>query len=550
MASRFLLAASLLSAAWAYPSQSAPNMYNRMMRPPNPDTGETIYSANATFTQLIDHSNPDLGTFEQFYYYGTQYWKGPGSPVVFMTPGEGNATGYDSYLHENRTTGLIAKEIGAAVVVVEHRYWGTSTPCTDLTAKCLQHLTLRNSIADFVRFAKEVKLPFDTSGQSNADNAPWIMIGGSYPGALAAWTAAVDDGTFWAYYASSGPVQAMDYWQYFSPIQEGMPKNCSKDIGLVVDHVDNIGFNGTPQQKKALQRMFGLGDLEHYDDFASSLQNGPWLWQGNSMTGNSGFFDFCDAIEGVNRKINTAAGNNRTIHGIPGAEGVGLQKALEGYAAWMKFSLIPDYCKNLGYSEWTNTNDTGCFNSYDASSPLYTDTSLSNQVDRQWVWMTCNEPLGYWQDSPPAGQPSIVSRFVTEEYWTRQCKLYFPDDGTYGAGPSFGNSNSFEPVNDWTGGWYINDTQRLLYVNGQFDPWRDAGVSSDYRPGGPLESTEQTPIFVVPGGFHCTDLVPANGRVNPGVKATIDAAVQQIVTWVGEYPKNDGGSYSSYGYNH
>ncbi|KAF3923204.1 hypothetical protein ABW20_dc0109930 [Dactylellina cionopaga] len=510
------------------------------MRAPNPNNVEVVYSANATFTQLIDHSNPDLGTFEQFYYYGTQYWKGPGSPVVFMTPGEGNATGYDSYLHMNRTTGLIAKEIGAAVVVVEHRYWGTSTPCTDLTTRCLQHLTLNNSIADFVRFAKEVKLPFDTTGQSNADKAPWIMLGGSYPGALAAWTASVNDGTFWAYYASSAPTQAMDYWQYFNPIQEGMAKNCSKDIGLVVDHIDNIGFHGTLQQQKSLQTMFGLGELEHYADFASALQNGPWLWQGNSMTRNSGFFDFCDAIEGVNRKVNGPSGNNQTAP-CPGPEGVGLQKALEGYAAWMKHTLIPDYCKDLGYSEWTHTNDVGCFDSYNASSPLFTDTSLSNKIDRQWVWMTCNEPFGYWQDAPPAGQPSIVSRFVTEEYWTRQCPLYFPPDGEYGVG--LGNG-TFQQLNDWTGGWFLNDTQRLLYVNGQYDPWRDAGVSSKYRPGGPLESTEEIPVFVVPGGFHCSDLVPANGAVNPGVQATIDAAVQQIVKWVGEYKWSGGGSYT------
>ncbi|KAF3916893.1 hypothetical protein ABW21_db0200779 [Orbilia brochopaga] len=543
MAYKYLLAASsLLSASWAYSPQSHPNMYNRMMRAPNPIPKESIYSANTTFTQLIDHSNPDLGTFEQFYYYGTEYWKGPGSPVVFMTPGEGNATGYDTYLHENRTTGRIARELGAAVVVVEHRYWGTSTPCTDLTTKCLQHLTLNNSIADFVRFAKEAKLPFDTSGQSNADKAPWIMLGGSYPGALAAWTAAIAEGTFWAYYASSGPVQAMDYWQYFSPIQEGMPKNCSKDIGLVVDHVDDIGFNGTPEQQKALQTEFGLGELEHYADFASALQNGPWLWQGNSFTNKgAAFFDFCDTVEGVSSKLNQTYGYNRTAI-IPGPEGVGLQKALEGYATWMKKTFVPDYCKNLEYPEWTNTNDVGCFDTYNASSPLFTDTSLSNKIDRQWVWMTCNEPFGYWQDAPPAGQPSIVSRFVTEEYWTRQCPLYFPPDETYGIG--LGNSSDFRALNDWTGGWFINDTQRLLYVNGQYDPWRDAGVSSKYRPGGPLESTEQTPIFVVPGGYHCSDLVTANGAANAGVKATIDAAVSQIVTWVGEFYKQGTGYYT------
>lgn len=240
------------------------------MKAPNPDSEAAIPgSMNATFSQLIDHDNPELGTFEQFYYYGTEFWKGPGSPIILMTPGEGNATGYDSYILASRTTGLIAKEIGAAVVIVEHRYWGTSTPCTTLDTKCLQHLTLNNSIADFVNFAKTVQLPFDTTGASNADKAPWIMVGGSYPGALSAWTASTAADTFYAYWASSAPVQAMDYWEYFVPIQEGMAKNCSADVTLVVDHVDAIGFNGTKEQQKALQTMFGLGDVEHYDDFAS-----------------------------------------------------------------------------------------------------------------------------------------------------------------------------------------------------------------------------------------------------------------------------------------
>ena len=33
------------------------------------------------FKQLLDHENPGLGTFYQRYFYDTQYWNGPGSPV-------------------------------------------------------------------------------------------------------------------------------------------------------------------------------------------------------------------------------------------------------------------------------------------------------------------------------------------------------------------------------------------------------------------------------------------------------------------------------------
>lgn len=41
----------------------------------------TAGACNSTFSQLIDHSNPSLGTFEQFYYWSDEFYGGPGSPV-------------------------------------------------------------------------------------------------------------------------------------------------------------------------------------------------------------------------------------------------------------------------------------------------------------------------------------------------------------------------------------------------------------------------------------------------------------------------------------
>lgn len=67
-----------------------------------PGTAPTPGSQNATFEQLIDHNDPSKGTFSQFYFYDTTYWRGPGSPVILFTPGEVNATRYYSYLTTNR----------------------------------------------------------------------------------------------------------------------------------------------------------------------------------------------------------------------------------------------------------------------------------------------------------------------------------------------------------------------------------------------------------------------------------------------------------------
>jgi hypothetical protein len=90
------------------------------------------------------------------------------------------------------------------------RYWGDSSPYEELNSETLQYLTLHQAILDFTYFAKTVDLPFDTDHSSNAQNAPWVYSGGSYSGALSAWTESVAPGTFWAYHSSSAPVEAIE----------------------------------------------------------------------------------------------------------------------------------------------------------------------------------------------------------------------------------------------------------------------------------------------------------------------------------------------------
>lgn len=61
-----------------------PNFRNArtLAAPPGDAAATSATIMNATFEQLIDHKNPSLGTFSQFYYYSTEFYKGPGSPVV------------------------------------------------------------------------------------------------------------------------------------------------------------------------------------------------------------------------------------------------------------------------------------------------------------------------------------------------------------------------------------------------------------------------------------------------------------------------------------
>ncbi|KAK0721033.1 serine carboxypeptidase S28 [Lasiosphaeris hirsuta] len=500
---------------------------------------------NSTFQQLIDHKNPSLGTFSQRYWWNTTYWTGPGSPVVLFTPGEVAANGYTGFLTNRTLAGLFAQEIGGATIVIEHRYWGESSPYSVLDTKNLTYLTLENSVADLVHFARTVQLPFDKSGMSNAPDAPWIDLGASYSAALAAWIHKLSPGTFWAYHASSGPVQAIyDYWAYFLPIEHGMPKNCSADISRITGYIDELIDNGNHAEIQALKEDFGLAGLAHADDFAGymlfsgAVSGVVSAWQNvGPSSGYSNFFQMCDSIEGVrpvaiNGTNSTAVGPWSNVT-IPSADGIGLKKALPNLISYFRNEYLPNYCAYYKYEEFLDPMSVGCFESYDTSNPFFSDKAVNNTGNRQWFWMLCNEPFAYWQTGAPNGQHSVISRYVSTGYWQRQCGIMFPPQGNATYGSAAGRT--VNELNALTEGWNLTNTTRLVWVNGEFDPWRSASVSSEIRPGGPLQSTPEVPVLLAKGGIHCSDISTMNGEVNKDIRNTQLTAVAHIKKWTDEF---------------
>ncbi|KAJ8593626.1 hypothetical protein M405DRAFT_731105 [Rhizopogon salebrosus TDB-379] len=139
------------------------------------------------FDQLIDHNNTSLGTFQQRYWMSWEFYE-PGGPIILMTPGEVNADGYEGYLTNGTINGLIAQQQNGAVVLLEHRFFGYSNPYDDLTSQSLEVLTIQQAIDDLVYFAANADLPMPGGDAVKPGQAPWILIGGSYSGALTSWT--------------------------------------------------------------------------------------------------------------------------------------------------------------------------------------------------------------------------------------------------------------------------------------------------------------------------------------------------------------------------
>jgi len=125
-----------------------------------------------------------------------------------------------------------------------------------------------------------------------------------------------------------------------------------------------------------------------------------------------------------------------------------------------------------------------------------------------------------------------MTHLSAPEYYQRQCPLYFPPEGnnTFRSALGIGEDS----VNDRTEGWLYTDVPRMLYVNGELDPWRSGSVASDFRPGGPFNGTEKTPAILIEGSRHCNDLIIGN-NVHPPVKAAQEAAIKQMETWIAEF---------------
>ena len=95
---------------------------------------------------------------------------------------------YTGYLTNLTINGQIAQQQKGATVLIEHRYYGYSNPFSNLSVESLRFHTIQQAIDDLEYFANNVKLAMPGGDNVKPSTAPWILIGGSYAGALTSWT--------------------------------------------------------------------------------------------------------------------------------------------------------------------------------------------------------------------------------------------------------------------------------------------------------------------------------------------------------------------------
>jgi len=403
-------------------------------------------------TRYEPHSN---GTFNLRYWFDKTYYK-PGGPVFVLLGGETDGVGRLPFLQKGIVHQVI-EATGGIGVILEHRYYGKSFPVEDLTTKNMRFLSTEQSLAEIDYFARNVKFE-GVDADLTAPNTPWVVYGGSYAGAQAAFLRVVYPETFWGAISSSGVTVAIyDYWQYFEPARLYGPPDCVKNTQVLIDVIDNILLGGNNTDKiQSLKNVFGLGNVTDNRDFANQitgvygLQSTNWDPEENSAS----LFNYCNNMTALPKSENlrpavadivSAAGYGNDMH----AQNVTLNAI-----SWLNGTAL---------AGWRRTNRTQdqYFTSLNATA-LQAYTSLEDYGAISWSYQVCTE-WGYIQTgNTPENIMPLISRTLDVEYLTFFCRAQF----NITAPPDV------EKVNKY--GAYDIDYERLAHIGGNADPWRPA----------------------------------------------------------------------------
>ncbi|KAL6518485.1 putative serine protease eda2 [Orobanche gracilis] len=209
--------------------------------------------------QTLDHFSPyDHRQFKQRYYEYLDHFS-PGGPIFLLICGESACNGI-----VNDYMGVYAKKFGAAVVSLEHRYYGNSSPFQSLTTENLRYLSSKQALFDLAVFRQYYQESLNAKlNRSSVDN-PWFVFGVSYAGALSAWFRLKFPHLTCGSLASSAVVLSVyNFTELDKQIGESAGRECKSVLQKITGLVDErLGSN-----EKALKTLFSAAELKDDGDF-------------------------------------------------------------------------------------------------------------------------------------------------------------------------------------------------------------------------------------------------------------------------------------------
>jgi len=410
--------------------------------------------------QQQDHFDADNKVrWCQRYFVNRTHWDGHGrrGPVFLCVGGEGpplEADVVSQSVHCNDMVEL-AERLGAMMFAVEHRYYGRSIPAVpDFSTRSLRFLSSRQALADLARFHAFATEAFALQG------AKWVTFGGSYPGMLAGFARLKYPGAFHAAVSSSAPVRAqVDFRGYLDVVAASLAQpsvgGSTACAAAVQEGHAEIGRRlETEGGRRELERLFRLCGERPLDSADSRA-----LWAGSGVVPVDAQEDApgCEGPLCNIRRLCAAVGESAE------ADSVAMLASLSA-------SVSGGECVDVAYDGYVRQ---------------LTNTTLEGGAGRIWFYQTCNE-FAFYQTCEVGSNCPFTRGLNTLGFNLQQCAAAF----NISADTVRAN---VEESNRYYGADRPRGT-RVLYPNGQIDPWSYLSVLVTPGPG--------LPTLWVPGASH------------------------------------------------
>ncbi|MBZ3877856.1 Thymus-specific serine protease [Sciurus carolinensis] len=438
--------------------------------------------------QPLDPFNASDGrSFLQRYWVNDQHRAGQEGPVFLHLGGEGHL-GPGSVMAGHPAA--LAPAFGALVISLEHRFYGLSIPSGGLGMAQLRYLSSRHALADVVSARRALSRLFNVSSSS-----PWICFGGSYAGSLAAWTRLKFPHLIFASVASSAPVRAtLDFSEYNDVVSRGLASvaiggslQCLAAVSAAFAEVERRLRAGGAARAALRAELRVCGSLREAEDQAEllgalqALVGGAVQYDGQAGTPLS-----------VRQLCGLLASRGNGSHPVPYG---GLRRAVQ-----IVTHSLGLRCLSLSRAETV-------------TQLRATKHQASGLGDRQWLYQTCTE-FGFYVTCKGPGCPFSQLPALPSEL--DLCEQVFGLSASSVA-------QAVAQTNAYYGGQRPGAT-RVLFVNGDTDPWHVLSVTQAL---GPSE-----PALLIPGASHCLDMAPERPSDSPSLRSGRQNIFRQLQTWL------------------
>jgi len=380
------------------------------------------------------------------------------------------------------------EETGALMFALEHRYYGcwnaSACPVKNLSSPgALRFHSSRQALGDIAAFVKFAQSMYRLTPKNY-----WVTWGGSYPGMLAGWARLKFPHLIHAAVSSSAPVRAeVDMRGYndvvadaYAVADEGVGGSPACTMAIKKGHQQIGAMFGSPTGRKTLSSLFGNNDSWYEDVSNQRVFAGygvaDFPAQGNDPTCSEGMCNIKRICEAM---TNVRIGSE--VHRLAAVRKAQAARDKRTTANTLALQATP--------------------------APGWAGANL-------WLWQTCTE-FGFYQTCEKG-----TRCFFTQGLADLASEMDFCSSD-FGIPPETVAANV-----DFSNTYYGADQpqgSRVLYVNGEVDPWHANSILAQRSP--------DLPALYVAGASHHAWTHPST----PSDQASVKQARHSIRRVVHEF---------------